>query len=128
MNEKIRILVVDDDESIRRYISKLLTQNGYDVRTASNGKDAVNELRTGQDVSLAILDILMPEMDGLAALDELRQDPVLATIPVILLSARGQMMTAEEATARGAALFLTKPFSPTQLLKEAQRLIGPGAA
>ncbi|MRR14601.1 response regulator, partial [archaeon] len=70
MNEKIRILVVDDDESIRRYIAKLLVQGGYDVMTVSNGKEALGELRTNQDISLAILDILMPEMDGLETLNE----------------------------------------------------------
>jgi CheY-like chemotaxis protein len=73
MRENIRILVVDDDESIRRYIVKLLTQNGYDVYAVPSGKDALKELRAGQEFSLAILDILMPDMDGLETLAEIRK-------------------------------------------------------
>ena len=113
MNEKIRILVVDDDESIRRYISKLLTQNGYDVRTASNGKDAVNELRTGQDVSLAILDILMPEMDGLETLNEIRK--IQGDLPVLMLSALGQTNIIVKAMKAGATDYLVKPFEEEEL-------------
>ncbi|MCK7490298.1 MAG: response regulator [Anaerotruncus sp.] len=69
MKENIRILVVDDDESIRRYIVKLLSQSGYDVSAVPSGKDALQRaLRAGQEFSLVILDILMPDMDGLETL------------------------------------------------------------
>ena len=68
LKENIRILVVDDDESIRRYIVKLLSQGGYDVYAVASGKDALRELRAGHEFSLVILDILMPDMDGLETL------------------------------------------------------------
>jgi CheY-like chemotaxis protein len=66
------------------------------------------------------MDVLMPEMDGLTALQHLKNDPATAGIPVILLSARGHVILPDEAGTSGAALFLTKPFSPTQLLNEAR--------
>ncbi|HQJ08453.1 MAG TPA: sigma-54 dependent transcriptional regulator [Deltaproteobacteria bacterium] len=113
MNEKIRILVVDDDESIRRYIAKLLVQSGYDVTTVSNGKDAVNELRTGQDISLAILDILMPEMDGLETLNEMRK--ITGDLPILMLSALGQTNIIVKAMKAGATDYLVKPFEEEEL-------------
>jgi two-component system, NtrC family, response regulator AtoC len=113
MNEKIRILVVDDDESIRRYIAKLLTQNGYDVKTASNGKEALGELRTGQDISLAILDILMPEMDGLETLHEIRK--LQGDLPILMLSALGQTNIIVKAMKAGATDYLVKPFEEEEL-------------
>ncbi len=112
-SEKIRILVVDDDESIRRYIAKLLVQGGYDVMTASNGKDALNELRTGSDISLAILDILMPEMDGLETLNEIRK--ISSDLPILMLSALGQTNIIVKAMKAGATDYLVKPFEEEEL-------------
>ena len=120
------ILLVDDEPHLARVAELSLRKGGFDIVMARNGREALEAARRAPP-ALIVMDILMPEMDGLTALGELKQDPALARIPVILLSARGQLMTPEEAAAHGAALFLTKPFSPTQLLREAQRLIG-GAA
>jgi len=113
MNEKIRILVVDDDESIRKYIAKLLTQAGYDVVTMSNGKEALKELRTGPEVSLAILDILMPEMDGLETLNEMRK--LSSDLPILMLSALGQTNIIVKAMKAGATDYLVKPFEEEEL-------------
>ncbi|HHO76350.1 MAG TPA: sigma-54-dependent Fis family transcriptional regulator [Deltaproteobacteria bacterium] len=113
MNDKIKILVVDDDDSIRRYIAKLLSQSGYDVITVSNGKDAVNELRTGTEVSLVILDILMPEMDGLETLSELKK--LSGDLPVLMLSALGQTNIIVKAMKSGATDYLVKPFEEEEL-------------
>jgi two-component system response regulator AtoC len=113
MREKIRILVVDDDDSIRKYIAKLLTQAGYEVSTASNGKDALAELRTGPEVSLAILDILMPDMDGLETLNEIRK--LSGTLPVLMLSALGQTNIIVKAMKAGATDYLVKPFEEEEL-------------
>ena len=113
MIDNIRILVVDDDDSIRRYIAKLLTQSGYGVETASNGKEALNVLRTGDEVSLVILDILMPEMDGLETLNEIRK--LAADVPVLMLSALGQTNIIVKAMKAGATDYLVKPFEEEEL-------------
>jgi CheY-like chemotaxis protein len=66
----------------------------------------------------------MPEMDGISALRVLKGNPTTATIPVVMLTARGQSVTRLEAESSGAALYLTKPFSPSALVAEVQRIIG----
>jgi len=113
MRENIRILVVDDDESIRRYIVKLLTQGGYDVYAVSSGKDALRELRAGQEYSLIILDILMPDMDGLEPLNEVRK--ISKAMPILMLSALGQTNIIVKAMKAGATDYLVKPFEEEEL-------------
>ncbi|MDT8271990.1 MAG: response regulator, partial [Desulfomonilia bacterium] len=113
MDDKLRILVVDDDESIRRYITKLLSQSGYEVVAASNGKDALKVVRTGPEVSLVILDILMPEMDGLETLAEIRKSS--KDLPVLMLSALGQTTIIVKAMKAGASDYLVKPFEEEEL-------------
>ncbi|HDP24930.1 MAG TPA: sigma-54-dependent Fis family transcriptional regulator [Deltaproteobacteria bacterium] len=113
MDDKLRILVVDDDESIRRYITKLLSQSGYEVVAAANGKDALKVVRTGPEVSLVILDILMPEMDGLETLAEIRKSS--KDLPVLMLSALGQTTIIVKAMKAGATDYLVKPFEEEEL-------------
>jgi two-component system response regulator AtoC len=113
MKENIRILIVDDDESIRRYIVKLLTQGGYDVSAVSSGKEALRELRAGQEFSLVILDILMPDMDGLETLGEIRK--ISKDLPILMLSALGQTNIIVKAMKAGATDYLVKPFEEDEL-------------
>jgi two-component system response regulator AtoC len=113
MRENIRILVVDDDESIRRYVVKLLTQGGYDVFAVSSGKEALRELRAGQEFSLVILDILMPDMDGLETLGEIRK--ISKDQPILMLSALGQTNIIVKAMRAGATDYLVKPFEEEEL-------------
>jgi two-component system response regulator AtoC len=113
IKENIRILVVDDDESIRRYIVKLLSQGGYDVYAVASGKDALQELRAGQEFSLVILDILMPDMDGLETLSEIRK--ISKDLPVLMLSALGQTTIIVKAMKAGATDYLVKPFEEEEL-------------
>jgi len=113
ISEKLRILVVDDDDSIRGYIVKLLSQSGYDVIPAQGGKDALKELRLSADISLVILDILMPEMDGLETLNEIRK--LSPDTPVLMLSALGQTNIIVKAMKAGATDYLVKPFEEEEL-------------
>lgn len=111
--EKIKILVVDDDDSIRGYIAKLLKQGGYEVLSASGGKEALNILRREEDFSLVILDVIMPEMDGLETLGEIRK--VQPDLPVLMLSALGQTTIIVKAMKAGATDYLVKPFEEDEL-------------
>lgn len=117
-----KILIVDDEPHIRRVTELSLKRGGYEILIGRNGREGV-ELARLEQPALIIMDVLMPEMDGFAALRELKQDPSTAAIPVIMLTARGHVLTREDAANYGATLFLTKPFSPAQLLLEANRLI-----
>jgi two-component system chemotaxis response regulator CheY len=69
------------------------------------------------------MDVMMPDMDGLAALKQLKESEATRGIPVIMITASAQALTRQEAEASGAALFFTKPFSPTQLLEDIKRLL-----
>lgn len=120
------VLIVDDEPHMLRVTELSLKKGGFNLLLARNGREAV-ELAHREHPSLVIMDVLMPEVDGLTALRQLKQAEDTRQIPVIMLTARGHVMTRQEAEGSGAAAFLTKPFSPTQLLNEARRLIGTPA-
>jgi CheY-like chemotaxis protein len=117
-----KILIVDDEPHMLRVTEFSLRRGGYQLIIGRNGLEAI-ELAEREQPSLIVMDVLMPELDGLGALRLLKQCPKTASIPVIMLTARGHVMTRQDAEDSGASLFLTKPFSPNQLLTEAKRLI-----
>ncbi len=117
-----KILIVDDEPHMLRVTEFSLRRGGYQLIIGRNGREAI-ELADREQPALIVMDVLMPELDGLSALRLLKQSPKTANIPVIMLTARGHVMTRQDAEDSGASLFLTKPFSPNQLLTEAKRLI-----
>jgi signal transduction histidine kinase len=111
---RARILVADDNADMRNYIIRLL-QSEFDVRSAANGRVALQAARA--DVpDLILSDVMMPEMDGVALVAELRNDPVTRTVPVILLSARAGEDAVLAGLDNGADDYLVKPFSARELL------------
>ena len=116
-----RVLVVDDEPFMIRLIEIVLERDGHAMLKASNGSEAIDIARSQRPV-LIIMDGMMPKMDGLTALRVLKEDPELRSIPVILLTANPNNFSQEDAVSSGATVFLTKPFSPTQLLAEVRRL------
>jgi CheY-like chemotaxis protein len=80
------VLVVDDDAGVREPLSRLLTDAGYDVTTASNGKQALELLHAGATPELFLLDLMMPEMTGIELIEALRLNPAWAEIPIIVLT------------------------------------------
>lgn len=118
------ILIVDDEAHMRRVTELSLRQEGYRLLSAANGVLAV-AVATAEQPDLIVMDLMMPELDGLGALRQLKANEATSHIPVILLTARGQVLLHQEAEKSGAALFLTKPFSPTQLRSAVARLLQP---
>ena len=108
------VLVVEDDVSLRGLLVEVLTQAGYRVLTAANGRDALSCLRGGEPVALILLDLLMPLMDGWQFRAEQRRDPGLRHIPVIVVS--GEPCLPYEAEVLGAAAYLEKPTPISRLL------------
>jgi len=108
----MKILVCDDDREIVEAITIYLEKEGYSVIAAYNGKEALDTLRREQ-VQLIILDIMMPEMDGIEALLRLRE---YSSIPVILLSAKSEDADKINGLNVGADDYITKPFNPLELL------------
>jgi DNA-binding response OmpR family regulator len=117
-----RILIVDDEPHMLRITELSLKRAGFETLTARNGNEAIQVARR-ELPALIVMDVMMPELDGIGALRELKATPATAQIPVIMLTTRGQNVTRVEAEGSGAALYLTKPFSPSTLATEAKRII-----
>ncbi len=114
-----QILLVDDDRVIHGVLGFFLTQSGFGISSAYNGQQAL-EMAEQQPPDLLVLDRMLPGMDGLAILREWRSRPHLARIPVIMLTARAADADREEALNAGATDYLTKPFSPDELVAKIQ--------
>ena len=113
MTEKQKIMVVDDEPSIRKYLRTLLEVDGFDVETLPNGKEALKEVGAGSRPDFIILDVLMPEMDGLETLRQLMQ--MDRSLNIIMLSCANEVTTVVEAIRLGALDYLTKPFEKPDL-------------
>ena len=109
-----RIVVADDDADIRDLVVFKLQQSGHEVFAVSDGAAALEACRS-EKPDLAVLDVMMPGMSGFDACRELRADPDLAGVPVILLTARAQENDIEQGFAVGADDYVVKPFSPREL-------------
>jgi CheY-like chemotaxis protein len=117
------ILVVDDDPDVRDAIAGVLSDEGYQVTSAGNGREALEQLHRRSRPSLILLDMVMPDMDGWNFRMELKKEPELAEIPVVILSAHGNVRDA--ALALGAADYLRKPLRAESLLEIAERYCRP---
>ena len=123
----MRILVVEDQDSIRRMIEALVQARGYKVTAASSGAKAI-DLAIVEPPDLVLLDLMMPgQYDGFEVCRRLRAEPTTRTIPIIVITAMDDEGARARATEAGANAFYTKPFSPIALLKEIERL-GPRAS
>jgi CheY-like chemotaxis protein len=118
------VLVVDDEPDARELLATCLEARGCDVRTASDGEEALEMLREGgEDVGLVITDVMMPRLDGLALCEQMRAEPQLRSIPVVLVSAlfgRGQHDVAQHPVV-GA---LGKPIDLDALLTMVRQTLG----
>src|SRR5215470_3329059 len=110
---KRSILVVDDDRGVRSYLSDFLTSCGYLIECAESGDQAVARLSAGYVPSLIVLDIVMPGINGIEVLENVKK--INSSIPVIILSAAGQTKTVVDAMKMGAADFLVKPFEEQEM-------------
>jgi two-component system, NtrC family, response regulator AtoC len=113
MAEKENIMVVDDEPSIRKYLQTLLEVEGYGVSAVASGNEALEKIGDGERPDLIILDVLMPEMNGLETLKQIMQ--MDRTLNVIMLSCTNEVGTVVEAIRLGANDYLTKPFEKTEL-------------
>jgi adenylate cyclase len=108
------ILVVDDDRVNRTILARTLQAAGHDVRTADDGRDALVELRASAP-DVVLLDVVMPELDGMAVLEEMKADPELRDVPVIMISALDDFESVVRCIELGAEDYLPKPFDPVLL-------------
>ena len=110
-----RVLIVDDDPDIQRLVSYNLTQAGYDVATAENGRKAIESVQK-QPPDLIILDLMLPDVDGIEVCKTLRLRESSRRIPIVMLTARGEEIDRVVGFELGADDYVMKPFSPRELV------------
>ncbi|MEK4715448.1 response regulator transcription factor [Sporosarcina sp. FSL K6-5500] len=130
MEEKVTLLVVDDEERIRRLLNMYLTREGYEVEEAVDGADAL-EKALMNNYDCILLDLMMPEKDGLEVLEELREKKIMT--PVMMLTAKGEESDRVTGFESGADDYIVKPFSPREVVLRVKAILRrsvtfPGAA
>ena len=115
-NMKGKVLVVDDDVRNIFALSSLLERRGMTVLTAGTGREAVTLLDSTPDVAIALMDIMMPEMDGYETMQVIRQKSMLQRLPIIALTAKAMKGDREKCLEAGASEYLAKPVNTEQLL------------
>lgn len=118
-----RVLIVEDQGDIRKLIRMTLEFADYEIHEASDGHSGLHLARATRP-DIVLLDVMMPgELDGLQLCRQLRSDPVMRHVKVVLLTARGQERDREAGQLAGADEYLVKPFSPLQLIETIKRLL-----
>ncbi len=120
-----KILVADDEALIRRLVSDFLRNSGYEPIEAVNGLDAIEKFKAEQDICLIICDIMMPEADGWEVCKKIRE---ISSVPILMLTARSQEFDELMSFESGADDFVTKPFSPSVLMKRVEVLLKRSSA
>ncbi len=116
------VLLIEDEPNIIEAVGFILSRDGWRVASHSNGTDAVEEVRRRMPDAI-VLDVMLPGRTGFEVLQELRHDPELSVIPVLMLTARGQAKDREMAESLGATQFMTKPFSNSEVLEKMRALV-----
>ena len=119
---KKKILIVEDEESLLKLESILLTSKGYDVRGASNGQEALDAIAE-EKPDLVLLDIMLPEIDGFEVCQRIKDDPATKEIPVIMLTAKKSREDMARGEKVGADWYITKPFKSVMVIETIQRFL-----
>lgn len=118
-----QVLIVDDSRSMRQMVNFTLTENGYDVTEAENGKDGLDKLGQAQP-ELIITDIHMPEMDGIEFIKQVRGMGDYKFVPIIVLTTEFEEEKQAEGQQAGATAWIVKPFTPEKLIEVAKKVGG----
>ena len=119
MENRIRILAVDDEPDLRSLLRILLVNKGYEVIEASSGTEAVEQMKNNNRIDLVIMDIMMPGLSGVEACAKIRE---FSTVPMLFLTAKSQLNDKREAYGSGGDDYLVKPFSQSELMLKVESL------
>jgi len=127
-----RVLIVEDEPDIRELVVHHLKREGYQVSVAASGEEALRQVQASPP-DLVLLDLMMPAMNGLEVCRRLRQDPVTASLPIVMLTAKGDEIDRVLGLEIGADDYVVKPFSPKELLARVRAVLrrslpAPGAS
>lgn len=120
----LSVLVVEDEPHLASLLKHVLTNEGFNVRTAANRDEIVAELRRGPRPDLVLLDVVLPDADGFDVLQRIRQHPVLKTTPVVMLTAKATRAAVLKGLAAGADGYITKPFEIDVLIRAVNVVLG----
>lgn len=121
-SQKKRILLADDQEGLRRLVSVTLGPEEFEILHAGDGEETL-QVACAQRPHLILLDVAMPKLDGFQVLRQLKADPTMASIPIIMLTATGNAQARNVARELGAVDYFVKPFSPLTLLQRVHQLL-----
>ncbi|MBI5148521.1 response regulator [Candidatus Pacearchaeota archaeon] len=127
--EKKRILIADDERNINRLVQIHLEKEGYETKSVYNGEDAwqeiENSINSGRTYDMAIIDIMMPKLDGYGLLEKIRNNPDqrIRTLRAIMLTAKTQDKDIYDGWQKGCDMYITKPFNPKELMNFVNRFI-----
>jgi two-component system, OmpR family, alkaline phosphatase synthesis response regulator PhoP len=128
MSEATRkVLIVDDEPNIVTALEFLLKRSGYEVRLASNGAEALEQVEAYRP-DLVLMDVMMPIKSGFEVCQRMRERPEFAQIKIVMLSAKGSEAEVNKGLSLGADLYITKPFSTQELVATINRLFEAGSA
>jgi two-component system chemotaxis response regulator CheY len=117
-----RVLTVDDSATVRQVVKFTLSDAGYEVVEAVDGKDALTKLSS--PVNLVITDLNMPNLDGIGLIRSVRANPALKGLPIVMLTTESQDSRKQEGRAAGATGWIVKPFTPQQILAVVKKVLG----
>jgi CheY-like chemotaxis protein len=123
MNERPKVLIVDDELFNVDYLQQELEDCNYDLITASNGREALDKIKS-EAPDLVLLDLMMPILDGFAVLTQLKGDPELRSIPVIIISAANNSRSVVKGIKLGAEDYITKPIDEKLLIQKVKDYLG----
>jgi DNA-binding response OmpR family regulator len=121
--DRKKILLVDDSSTVLLMEKMILSKSEYDVVTARDGIEGVDKARAERP-DLILMDVVMPRMDGFEAVRKLREDDTTRTIPVIMVTTRGELQSVETGYASGCSDYVTKPINGLELLTKVRSCLG----
>lgn len=124
---RTKVLVIEDEFAIAKLVRYVLENSGFEVSLAHEGKEAL-DLLTSESPDIIILDLMLPVMSGFEVLEHMERNGQLKTIPVIVLTCRGQEEDKVKAMRLGASEFMTKPFSPSGLVAVINSVLNSGGS
>ncbi|MGH2772193.1 MAG: response regulator transcription factor [Actinomycetota bacterium] len=118
-----KLLIVDDEPGVRSLVKMTLESQNYEILEASNGREALDQARQHHP-ELILLDVAMPQLSGLEVCREIKSDPAMSDVKILMLTARSQQSDEQGGVEAGADGYFTKPFSPISLLEKVDEILG----
>ncbi len=117
----VNVLIVDDSATVRQEVRAAIAGTGFNVVEAEDGEDGIRQIRDGE-ITCVVCDVNMPRKNGIQLVQEIKQDPQYADLPILMLTTEGAQERISQAKAAGAIGWIIKPFKPSLLVAAVQRL------